>query len=76
MLHRGDLLLFFAGIIFTVDYTFGYGSGMNFFVWAFLILAIADYAHRLWPAIKKYRDKKKAEEQERLEKLKAEKEKI
>lgn len=47
---------------------------MTFFAWVFFVLAVADYAYRLWPAIKKYRDKKKAEEQERLEKLKTEKE--
>lgn len=74
MLHRGDILLFFAGLFHTVNYVFGYGSGMTFFVWVFFVLAVADYVYRLWPAIKKYRDKKKAEEQERLEKLKTEKE--
>lgn len=69
MLHRGDKLLFIAGIFYMVKYV-GHTLAKsldflhvipNFFMWAFIVLAVADYAYRLW-LFNKERKKKRTGE--------------
>lgn len=70
MLFRGDKLLFCAGLFYVAKYV-GHTLANsldffwvmpNYFMWAFLVLAVIDYAYRLWLLIKEHKGRRNTKE--------------
>lgn len=72
MFRRCDIFLIISGILYTVDDVFGYGPPKNAFIWVFLAISVADYIYSVWPAIKRCREEKKANEMKKTGNLQGE----